>query len=52
MLRVTPAMAAGASAHVWEIADVIKLVEAAEIEHKANAFGTDGSVLGAESRRR
>jgi IS1 family transposase len=50
-LRVAPAMAAGISAHVWEIADIVKLVEAAEIERKANAFGHGGSVLGAESRR-
>jgi IS1 family transposase len=38
-LRVTPAMAAGISAHMWEIADIVKLVEAAEIERKADNFG-------------
>jgi transposase-like protein len=38
-LKITPAMAAGVSATVWEIADIVKLVEADEIERKANAFG-------------
>jgi IS1 family transposase len=38
-LKITPAMAAGVSATVWEIADIVKLIEVAEIERKANAFG-------------
>jgi len=44
-------MAAGVSAIVWEIADIVNLIQAAEIERKANAFGHGGSVLGAEWRR-
>ena len=32
-------MAAGVSTAVWEIADIVKLIEVAEIERKANAFG-------------
>ena len=50
-LKITPAMAAGVSATVWEISDIIKLVESAEIERKANTFGHGGSVLGAEFRK-
>jgi len=38
-LKITPAMAAGVSASVWEIADIVKLIEAADIERKATAFG-------------
>jgi IS1 family transposase len=38
-LKITPAMAAGVSATVWELSDIVKLIEAAEIERKANAFG-------------
>jgi hypothetical protein len=29
-LRITPAMAAGVTDHVWDIADIVALVEAAE----------------------
>ena len=29
-LRMTPAMAAGVSDQLWEISDIVKLVEAAE----------------------
>ncbi len=45
-LRVTPAMAAGVSATVWEIADIVKLIEAAENEMDNSGHG--GTVLGAE----
>ena len=34
-LRVTPAMAAGVTNRLWEIADIAKLVESAETAHKA-----------------
>ncbi len=33
-LRVTPAMAAGVSDRLWEIADIVKLVEDAEVAPK------------------
>jgi IS1 family transposase len=46
-LRITPAMAAGVSAHVWEISDIVKMVEAAEIERDDDATGHTGSLLGA-----
>ena len=29
-LRVTPAMAAGVSGHLWEVSDIVALVEAAQ----------------------
>jgi IS1 family transposase len=55
-LRVTPAMAAGVSEKVWEIADIVKLVEEreqAEQEQKAerriNSLSRSGSALGHES---
>jgi hypothetical protein len=49
-LRVTPAMAAGISASVWEIADIVKLVEAAENEMDNSGHG--GTLLGAEYKGR
>jgi len=33
-LRVTPAMAAGVSDRLWEVADIVALVEAAEVPAK------------------
>lgn len=38
-LRVTPALMAGVATKLWEISDIVKLIEAAERERKANAFG-------------
>jgi hypothetical protein len=29
-LRITPAMAAGVTAHVWNVADIVAIIEAAE----------------------
>jgi hypothetical protein len=29
-LRITPAMAAGVTDHVWNVADIVSLIEAAE----------------------
>jgi IS1 family transposase len=39
-LRITPAMAAGVSANVWEIADIVSLVEQAERDRDDACFGT------------
>lgn len=45
-LRVTPAMAANVTDRLWDISDIVKMVEADEIERKANDFGNAvGSTL-------
>jgi hypothetical protein len=51
-LRITPAMAAGISAHVWEIADIVKNVEELENNAKDDSNGPGSWVLGAELRKR
>ena len=38
-LRVTPAMAAGVTDRLWEIADIVALVEAQEAEKPAKRRG-------------
>jgi hypothetical protein len=42
-LRTTPAMAAGVTDRLWEISDIVKLVEQAVQEQSDNAYGS-GSV--------
>ena len=49
-LRITPAMAAGVSANVWEIGDIVKMIESAENE--MDNSGNAGTVLGAEYKGR
>jgi IS1 family transposase len=44
-LRITPAMAAGVTDHVWEVSDIVALVEAAQKEREANAHGPGESPL-------
>lgn len=39
-LRITPAMAAGISANVWEVADIVRLTEDAECAKDDNSFGS------------
>jgi len=43
-LRVTPAMAAGVTDRLWEIADIAKLVEDAEAAPKARTLQEAGGV--------
>ena len=50
-LRVTPAMAAGITPHVWEIGHIVNMVEAAETEAKENLNGPGRSIFGTELRK-
>jgi hypothetical protein len=58
-LRVTPAMAAGVSDRVWEISDIVALLDAGKVEKRAQVsdriFSPYGPVLGlsnTKSRKR
>jgi IS1 family transposase len=47
-LRITPAMAAGVTDRVWDIADIVRLLEEREAERKADRDNAlDGPALGA-----
>lgn len=54
-LRVTPAMAAGVSDHVWEIADIVALLDSDKAEKRAQAversFNPYGPALGMNNTR-
>ena len=45
-LRVTPAMAAGVSDRVWELSDIVKLLEDAEREQWQEKYAAKGPALG------
>jgi IS1 family transposase len=45
-LRITPAMAAGVTDHVWEVADIVKLLDAQP--RKAKAESDYGAALGSD----
>ena len=45
-LKMSPAMAAGVETRLWEMSDIVKLVEAAEQEQNDAAYG-----VGANPRR-
>lgn len=40
-LRCTPAMAAGVTDKLWEMSDIVKLVEQARQDSSDNAYGTE-----------
>ncbi len=42
-LRTSPAMAAGVTDRLWEMSDIVKLVEQAEQESSDNAYGSGGT---------
>lgn len=42
-LKTTPAQAAGVDSRLWEMSDIVKLIEAAEQEAKDNAYGAGTS---------
>jgi IS1 family transposase len=54
-LRVTPAMAAGVSDHVWEVADIVALLESEKAEKRADAiersFNPYGPALGTNNTK-
>lgn len=50
-LRTTPAMAANVTDRLWEMVDIVKMVEADEIERKESLNGPGRSIFGGELRK-
>ena len=51
-LRVTPAMAAGVSKNVWEVADIVAIIEATEPAPGCDGYGADDPSVGKKRRRK